>query len=58
VFGPRTGGEDRVGGRTLNADIGGGKIVEVGGQFIGHGQHTIGRIDLDIAEIMARPGVL
>ncbi|MFI6311021.1 FAD-dependent oxidoreductase [Nocardia fusca] len=35
---------DRVGGRTLNADIGGGKIVEVGGQFIGPGQHTIGRI--------------
>jgi monoamine oxidase len=26
---------DRVGGRTLNADIGGGKVVEVGGQWAG-----------------------
>jgi monoamine oxidase len=26
---------DRVGGRTLNEDIGGGKVVEVGGQWIG-----------------------
>ncbi len=26
---------DRVGGRTLNHDLGGGKVVEVGGQWIG-----------------------
>jgi choline dehydrogenase-like flavoprotein len=26
---------DRVGGRTLNASIGGGKVVEVGGQWVG-----------------------
>ncbi|MGH7896193.1 MAG: flavin monoamine oxidase family protein [Candidatus Binatia bacterium] len=26
---------DRVGGRTLNADLGGGKVVEVGGQWVG-----------------------
>jgi len=29
---------DRVGGRTLNASIGGGKIVEVGGQWAGTAQ--------------------
>src|SRR4051812_42438469 len=29
---------DRVGGRTLNHPIGGGKVVEVGGQWIGPGQ--------------------
>ena len=29
---------DRVGGRTLNGDIGGGKIVELGGQWVGPGQ--------------------
>ena len=32
---------DRVGGRTLNEPIGGGKIVEVGGQWIGPGQDRI-----------------
>ena len=32
---------DRVGGRTLNHDIGGGKIVEVGGQFVGPTQDRI-----------------
>ena len=26
---------DRVGGRTLNHDLGDGKVVEVGGQWIG-----------------------
>src|SRR4051794_38015792 len=29
---------DRVGGRTLNEPIGGGKVVEIGGQWIGPGQ--------------------
>src|SRR4051794_8497735 len=32
---------DRVGGRTLNEDIGDGKVVEVGGQWIGPTQHRI-----------------
>jgi monoamine oxidase len=32
---------DRVGGRTLNESIGDGKIVEVGGQWIGPGQDRI-----------------
>src|SRR3954451_21041862 len=32
---------DRVGGRTLNEPIGGGKVVEVGGQWIGPTQHRI-----------------
>src|SRR4051794_20906431 len=32
---------DRVGGRTLNHDIGDGKIVEVGGQWIGPGQNRL-----------------
>ena len=31
----------RVGGRTLNASLGGGKVVEVGGQWIGPGQDRI-----------------
>src|SRR5215470_18587257 len=26
---------DRVGGRTLNQDIGGGRVVEMGGQWVG-----------------------
>ncbi len=30
---------DRVGGRLLNADLGGGKVVEVGGQWVGPTQH-------------------
>ena len=29
---------DRVGGRTLNHEIGNGKVVEVGGQWVGPGQ--------------------
>jgi monoamine oxidase len=32
---------DRVGGRTLNHDLGGGHISEVGGQWIGPGQTAI-----------------
>jgi monoamine oxidase len=32
---------DRVGGRTLNADLGGGFISEVGGQWIGPGQTAV-----------------
>src|SRR3954462_15286627 len=32
---------DRVGGRTLNHDIGGGKVVEVGGQWVGPTQHRM-----------------
>jgi monoamine oxidase len=31
----------RVGGRTLNADLGGGKVVEVGGQWVGPTQDHI-----------------
>jgi len=34
---------DRVGGRTLNHSLGGGKVVEVGGEFVGPTQdYTIG----------------
>jgi monoamine oxidase len=32
---------DRVGGRTLNADIGGGHITEIGGQFAGPTQDRV-----------------
>jgi monoamine oxidase len=32
---------DRVGGRTLNHDLGGGQVVEVGGQFVGPTQGHI-----------------
>jgi monoamine oxidase len=32
---------DRVGGRTLNHDLGGGKVVEVGGEFVGPTQDRI-----------------
>jgi len=32
---------DRVGGRTLNADLGGGHVTELGGQFIGPTQDRI-----------------
>src|SRR5919201_1173824 len=37
---------DRVGGRTLNASLGGGKVVEVGGQWAGRTQTHI----LDLAQ--------
>jgi len=32
---------DRVGGRTLNHQLGGGEVVEVGGQWVGPGQNRI-----------------
>jgi monoamine oxidase len=32
---------DRVGGRTLNGSLGGGKVVELGGQWVGPGQTHI-----------------
>ncbi len=32
---------DRVGGRTLNHSVGGGEVVEVGGQWVGPGQDRI-----------------
>ncbi|WP_280231338.1 flavin monoamine oxidase family protein [Nocardia cyriacigeorgica] len=32
---------DRVGGRTLNHDLGGGRVVEAGGQFVGPTQNHI-----------------
>jgi monoamine oxidase len=32
---------DRVGGRTVNASIGGGKITEMGGQWVGPGQDRV-----------------
>jgi monoamine oxidase len=32
---------DRVGGRTLSAPIGGGKVIEVGGQWAGPGQDRL-----------------
>jgi len=38
---------DRVGGRTLNADIGDGKVVEMGGQWIGPGQDRIAKLAVD-----------
>ena len=33
---------DRVGGRTLNHDLGHGRVVEVGGQWVGPGQDRVG----------------
>lgn len=39
---------DRVGGRTLNEDIGGGKIVEMGGQWIGPGQDRVAKLAADL----------
>jgi monoamine oxidase len=39
---------DRVGGRTLNADLGGGKVVEVGGQWVGPGQDAIMALAKDV----------
>ncbi len=42
---------DRVGGRTLNADIGDGEVVEMGGEWIGPTQDAIAALarDLDVA---------
>ena len=42
---------DRVGGRTLNHSIGGGKISEVGGQYIGPTQDRI-------AALAREPGIV
>jgi monoamine oxidase len=39
---------DRVGGRVLNEDIGGGQIVEVGGQWIGPTQDRIAAIAREV----------
>jgi monoamine oxidase len=39
---------DRVGGRTLNMPIGGGHIVEVGGEWIGPGQDRIAALIADL----------
>jgi monoamine oxidase len=35
---------DRVGGRTLNQPIGGGKVVEIGGQWVGPTQDEIAKL--------------
>jgi monoamine oxidase len=35
---------DRVGGRTLNEPIGEGKVVEVGGQWVGPTQHRVAKL--------------
>ncbi|TFG72875.1 MAG: FAD-dependent oxidoreductase, partial [Solirubrobacterales bacterium] len=32
---------DRVGGRLLNAEIGGGEVVEIGGQWVGPEQDRV-----------------
>jgi monoamine oxidase len=39
---------DRVGGRTLNHELGDGKVVEVGGQWIGPGQDRIAQLARDM----------
>lgn len=39
---------DRVGGRTLNEDIGGGEVVEVGGQWIGPTQDRLAALARDL----------
>ena len=39
---------DRVGGRVLNEDIGGGQVVEVGGQWIGPTQERIAAIAREV----------
>ena len=39
---------DRVGGRTLNHDIGGGKVVEVGGQWIGPTQDRLAALAAEL----------
>lgn len=38
----------RVGGRTLNASIGGGKVIEVGGQWVGPTQDAIAKLAKDV----------
>ena len=39
---------DRVGGRILNEEIGAGKVVEVGGQWIGPGQERIAALAAEL----------
>ncbi len=39
---------DRVGGRTLNHDLGGGKVIEVGGQWIGPTQDRLAALARDM----------
>lgn len=39
---------DRVGGRTLNADVGAGKTVEIGGQFVGPGHDALLRVAAEV----------
>lgn len=39
---------DRVGGRTLNEPIGDGKVVEVGGQWIGPTQHRLAALAREV----------
>ena len=39
---------DRVGGRMLNDDIGGGKVVEVGGQWIGPTQDRLAALAAEL----------
>ena len=52
---------DRVGGRTLNADVGGGKVVEVGGQWVGPTQDRLlalgqGAGRRHLQDLLRRPG--
>jgi monoamine oxidase len=42
---------DRVGGRLLNHDIGGGKVVEVGGQWIGPTQDALAVLARDLGVV-------
>ncbi len=39
---------DRVGGRTLNEDLGGGKVVEVGGEWIGPTQDRLASLAAEL----------
>jgi len=39
---------DRVGGRVLNVDIGGGEICELGGQWVGPGQDRVAVLAADL----------
>ena len=47
---------DRVGGRTLNDPIGDGKVVEVGGQWIGPAQDRMAALarEMKVADVPAR----
>jgi monoamine oxidase len=39
---------DRVGGRTLNADLGDGKVVEIGGQWVGPTQDRVAALAAEL----------